>query len=63
MLNLLNCLIENILIGEIYEKYVNYGGQVACKQMFSKLVTYVGDDAIVIHMEGYRHPLWDSGSL
>lgn len=37
---------------ELYEKYVTYGGHLTQKQMFTKLVAYLGNDAIVLYING-----------
>ena len=33
---------------ELHDKYVGYGGQLTRKQMFTKLVTHLGDDVVVL---------------
>ena len=33
---------------ELYDTYVGYGGQLTRKQMFTKLVTHLGDDVVVL---------------
>uniref|UniRef100_UPI00358E0907 uncharacterized protein n=1 Tax=Myxine glutinosa TaxID=7769 RepID=UPI00358E0907 len=37
---------------ELYDMYCSFGGELSCKQMFSKLVTTLGDDIVVVHLEG-----------
>ena len=38
---------------ELSDKYVSHGGLLTLKQiMFTKLVTYCGDDVVVLHTEG-----------
>ena len=32
--------------------YVGYGGVLTRKQMFTQLLTHLGDDIIVLHLEG-----------
>ena len=37
---------------ELHDKYVSYGGQLTRKQMFNKLVTHLGDEVVVLCIEG-----------
>lgn len=37
---------------ELHEKYVSYGGKLTRKQMFSKLSMLLGDDAVVLSIDG-----------
>ncbi len=37
---------------ELYDKYLGYGGQLVRKQLFTKLVTSLGNDVIVLNIEG-----------
>ena len=37
---------------ELHDKYVAYGGCLTRKQMFTKLVTYLGDDVVVLTIQG-----------
>lgn len=37
---------------ELHDKYVSYGGQLTQKQMFTKVVTHLGDDVVVLSIEG-----------
>ena len=37
---------------ELYDDYCGLGGMLSRKQMLSNLVTYLGDDIVVMHMEG-----------
>ena len=37
---------------ELHDKYVAYGGSLTRKQMFTKLVTYLGDDVVVLSIQG-----------
>jgi hypothetical protein len=37
---------------ELHDKYVSYGGQLTRKQLFTKLITYLGDDVVVLQIEG-----------
>ena len=37
---------------ELHDKYMSYGGQLTLKQMFTKLVTYLGGDVVVLNIEG-----------
>ena len=37
---------------ELYEKYMSYGGQLTRKQMFTKLITSLGTDVVVLSIEG-----------
>ncbi len=37
---------------ELYDKYLGYSGQLVRKQLFTKLVTSLGNDVIVLNIEG-----------
>ena len=37
---------------ELYDKYLDYGGQLVRKQLFTKLVTSFGNNVIVLNIEG-----------
>jgi hypothetical protein len=37
---------------ELHDKYVSYGGQLTRKQLFTKLITHLGDDVVVLQIEG-----------
>ena len=37
---------------ELHGKYLSYGGQLECRQLFTNLATYFGDDVIVLSIEG-----------
>ena len=37
---------------ELHAKYVSYNGQLTRKQMFTRLVTHLGEDAVVLCIEG-----------
>ena len=37
---------------ELHDKYVSYGGQLTRKQMFTKLVKHMGDDIVVLCIDG-----------
>ena len=37
---------------ELYDKYLSYGGQLERRQLFTKLVTSLGSDVIVLNIEG-----------
>ncbi len=37
---------------ELHEKYVSYGGQLTRKQMFTKLITHMGDEVVVLSIDG-----------
>ena len=37
---------------ELHDMYISYGGQLIRKQMFTKLITYLGDDVVVLRIEG-----------
>ena len=37
---------------ELHDKYVSYGGQFTQKQMFTKLVTHLAKDVVVLGIEG-----------
>ena len=37
---------------ELYDKHLGYGGQLVRKQLFTKLVTSLGNDVIVLNIEG-----------
>lgn len=37
---------------ELYDMYCGFGGLLSRQQMFTKLTTYLGDDIVVIRMEG-----------
>ncbi len=43
------CALSSI---ELYDKYLGYGGQLVRKQLFTKLVTSLGNDVIVLNIEG-----------
>ena len=38
---------------KLHEMYVMYGGHLTQKQMFTKLVAYLGHDAIILSIKGY----------
>ncbi len=37
---------------ELHEKYVSYGGELTRKQMFSKLAMHLGDNVVVLSIDG-----------
>lgn len=37
---------------ELHEKYTGYGGKLTRKQMFSKLAMHLGDDVVVLNIDG-----------
>ena len=37
---------------ELYDKYKSFGGTLSRKQMFQNLTNHLGEDVVVIHMEG-----------
>ena len=37
---------------ELHEKYLSYGGQLECRQLFTNIATHFGDDVIVLSIEG-----------
>ncbi len=37
---------------ELHDKYLSYGGQLTQKQMFTKMVMHLGDDVVVLCIEG-----------
>ena len=46
------CKCEPLTSLELHDKYVAYGGCLTRKQMFTKLVTYLVDDVVVLSIEG-----------
>ncbi len=41
-----------LAIIELHDKYVSYGGQLTWKQMFTKMVMHLGDDVVVLCIDG-----------
>ena len=47
-----NCRLCTWTSIELHEKYTGYGGKLTQKQMFSKLAMHLGDDAVVLNIDG-----------
>ena len=49
---LANKLLRTWTSLELYEMYLGLGGQLSRQQMLTNLTTHLGDDIVVVHMEG-----------
>ena len=47
-----NCQLCTWTSIELHEKYLSYGGQLECRQLFTNIATHFGDDVIVLSIEG-----------
>ena len=55
---LANKLLQTWTNLEVYEMYLGLGGQLSRQQMLTNLTTHLGDDIVVVGMEGCVSAVW-----
>ena len=60
---LANKLLQTWTSLELYEMYIDLGGQLSRQQILTNLTTHMGADIVVVRMEGCVSLLWDSENL